>query len=157
NNSGKMDPNTVLDIFWGCYEIMGVSLVDMYVWRWLYENPDATAQQLKDAVIAKAKEVWNKYYEPVLGTKDSPILAIYSHMINSPMYLPNYPFGHIIEFQLEDYFAGKMKQDGKDFASEIKRIYTQGTLTPQIWMQGAVGNNVSTDPMLKAVDAVLAQ
>ncbi|MEG1899449.1 MAG: hypothetical protein RR183_07225 [Bacteroidales bacterium] len=157
NNSGKMDPNTVLDIFWGCYEIMGVSLVDMYVWRWLYENPNATAQQLKDAVIAKAKEVWNKYYEPVLGTKDSPILAIYSHMINSPMYLPNYPFGHIIEFQLEDYFAGKMIKDGKDFASEIKRIYTQGTLTPQIWMQGAVGNNVSTDPMLKAVDAVLAQ
>ena len=34
----EMDDNTVLDIFWGCYEIMGVALVDMYVWQWLYDN-----------------------------------------------------------------------------------------------------------------------
>ena len=82
------DPNKqhllVLDNFWGSYEIMGVSLVDMYVWRWLYENPDASAAQLKDAVISIAKDVWNKYYAEVFGTKDEPILAIYSHMIDYP-------------------------------------------------------------------------
>lgn len=148
----KVDDNTTLDIFWGAYEIMGVSLVDMYTWRWLYENPSATAQQLRDAVLNIAREVWNKYYEPVLGTHDSPILAIYSHMVNSPMYLPNYPFGHIIEFQLEEHFAG---MSDKEFASEIKRIFTIGTLTPHYWMEEAVGSKVSTDPLINAVEKIL--
>src|SRR5690606_40299323 len=31
-----------LDTFWGTYEIAGVALVDMRVWRWMYANPDAT-------------------------------------------------------------------------------------------------------------------
>ena len=148
----QVDDNTTLDIFWGCYEIMGVSLVDMYTWKWLYENPTATADQLRDAVVSIARDVWNKYYEPVLGTHDSPILAIYSHMVNSPMYLPNYPFGHIIEFQLEEHFLG---MSDKEFASEIKRIYTIGTLTPHYWMEEAVGSKVSTDPLIKAVGRIL--
>lgn len=148
----QVDDNTTLDIFWGAYEIMGVSLVDMYAWRWLYENPDATAEQLRDAVISIAKEVWNKYYEPVLGTHDSPILAIYSHMVNSPMYLPNYPIGHIIEFQLEEHLAG---MSDKEFAQEIKRIFTIGTLTPHLWMEEAVGSKVSTEPLIKAVSRII--
>ena len=148
----QVDDNTTLDIFWGAYEIMGVSLVDMYTWRWLYENPTATAEQLRDAVIGIARDVWNKYYEPILGTHDSPILAIYSHMVNSPMYLPNYPFGHIIEFQLEEHLAG---MTDKEFASEIKRIFTIGTLTPHFWMEEAVGSKVSTDPLIKAVGRIL--
>ena len=148
----QVDDNTTLDIFWGAYEIMGVSLVDMYTWRWLYENPTATAEQLRDAVIGIARDVWNKYYEPILGTHDSPILAIYSHMVNSPMYLPNYPFGHIIEFQLEEHLAG---MSDREFASEIKRIFTIGTLTPHFWMEEAVGSKVSTDPLIKAVGRIL--
>lgn len=149
----KIDDNTTLDIFWGLYEIMGVSLVDMYVWQWLYDNPGATAQELKEATIRIAKEVWNKYYQPVLGEKDSPILAIYSHMVNSPMYLPNYPFGHIIEFQLEEHLA--KCTDEKAFADELMRIYKLGRLTPNHWMQQAVGANVSTDPILNAVDKIV--
>jgi len=70
------DPNkealAAIDNFWMSYEIMGVSLVDMAVWKWLYENPDATKEQLKDQVIKTAKEVWNKYYSGVFGIKDSP-------------------------------------------------------------------------------------
>lgn len=148
----QVDDNTTLDIFWGAYEIMGVSLVDMYTWRWLYENPEATAEHLRDAVLSIARDVWNKYYEPILGTHDSPILAIYSHMVNSPMYLPNYPFGHIIEFQLEEHLAG---MSDREFASEIKRIFTIGTLTPHFWMEEAVGSKVSTDPLIKAVGRIL--
>ncbi len=148
----KMDDNTVLDIFWGCYEIMGVALVDMYVWQWLYENPEATAEMLKQAVLEKARLVWNRYYEPVLGQPDCPLLGIYSHMINSPMYLPNYPFGHIIEFQLEAYFKDNLNKNGKTLAGEIKRMFTQGNLVPQLWMEHAVGSRVSTDPLLRAVD-----
>ena len=148
-----MDDNTTLDIFWGAYEIMGVALTDMYTWQWLYSHPEATAAELRDAVNSIAKDVWNKYYAPVLGTPDCPLLAVYSHMINSPMYLPNYPFGHIIEYQLESHLA--QCRNKSEFASEIRRIYTLGRLTPQIWMQQAVGSEVSVDPLLEAVGRIV--
>lgn len=151
----ERNDNTTLDIFWGLYEIMGVALVDMAVWEWLYANPEATAEQLRDATLKIAKETWNKYYYPVLGTKDSPLLAIYSHMVNSPMYLPNYPLGHIIEYQLESHFAKFTNK--QDFANEIKRIYTLGRLTPQLWMQQAVGENISTQPILDEISKIMSK
>ncbi len=148
-----IDDNTTLDIFWGMYEIMGVSLVDMYTWRWLYENPDATAEDLRDNCIRIAKEVWNKHYEPVLGTHDSTILAVYSHMVNSPMYLPNYPYGHIIEYQIEEHFSKLYNPN--HIAPEIDRIWRIGRLTPDAWMNEAVGSDVSTKPILNAIDRIV--
>ncbi|MBR3411327.1 MAG: hypothetical protein IKG81_01365 [Bacteroidales bacterium] len=144
DNQSDKDALMTLDIFWGCYEIIGVSLVDMYSWHWLYAHPNATVAELKEQVTAIAGQVWNKYYAPILGEKDSPILAIYSHMIDSPLYLPNYPYGHIIEFQLEQQLKGKVVAD------EILRIYPVGRLTPQGWMHHAVGSEVSTQPLLTA-------
>jgi hypothetical protein len=138
-----------LDNFWSCYEIMGVSLVDMEVWKWLYENPKADATQLKEAVVRIAKEIWNKYYAEAFGVKDSPILAIYSHMIDAPLYLSAYPIGHLIDFQIEQNITGK------NFADEITRMLKQGRLTPQIWMQGAVGNDLSIQPTLDATSEAL--
>ena len=123
---------------------MGVSLVDMKVWQWMYEHPDATAEELKNSVISIAKEVWNTYYAPVFGQKDEPILAVYSHMIDAPLYLSAYPIGHLIQFQFEEYF--KDKSIGK----EAERIFAMGRLTPQTWMQKAVGNTLSVDALLKA-------
>jgi hypothetical protein len=147
------DPNkeamAALDNFWASYEIMGVSLVDMAVWKWLYEHPDATPAQLKETVVSTAKEVWNKYYADAFGVKDSPILAIYSHMIDNPLYLPNYPVGHLIDFQLDQYFKGK------DFGKESIRIYSTGRLIPQLWMKNAVGSEISIKPLLDATDAAL--
>ena len=140
-----------LDIFWGCYEIMGVALVDMYAWHWLYEHPTASAADLKAQVIAIAQQVWNQYYANILGEENSPILAIYSHMIDSPLYLPNYPYGHIIQFQLEQQLKGK------DIAAEIERIYPVGRLTPQNWMRHAVGTEVSTQPLLTAATEALKE
>lgn len=134
-----------LDIFWGSYEIMGVSLVDIYTWRWLYENPDATMAQLKETIIRNAQEIWNKYYAPVLGHENSTILAVYSHMIDSPLYLPNYPYGHIVESQLEYQFRDKV------VGEEVCRIYPIGRLTPNLWMQYAVGQSVSVEPLLNEV------
>ena len=144
-NNPLKQPLTTLDIFWGSYEIMGVALVDMYTWQWMYNHPNATADQLKGAVIDIAKSVWNQYYAPVLGTPDSPLLAVYSHMINYPLYLANYPLGHIIEFQLEEFLANK------NLSKEIDRLYALGCLAPQIWMQQAVGSKISTAPLLAAV------
>ena len=151
NNDNAKESLETLDIFWGCYEIMGVSLVDMYSWRWLYDHPDATVQQLKEQVIAIAQQVWNKYFAPYLGEENSTILAIYSHMIDSPLYLPNYPYGHIIQFQLEQQLRGK------NIADEIMRIYPAGRLTPQHWMRHAVGSEVSTKPLLAAAAQALKE
>ncbi len=139
----------VLDVFWDNYEMMGVSLVDMKVWQWLYDNPEADAEQLKNAVINIAKEVWNEYYADVFGVEDDPILAIYSHMIQSPLYLMNYPYGRLIMFQLEDYISDK------NFAEEVLRIYSIGRLTPQHWMQKAVGEQISNKPLFSAVEKAL--
>lgn len=138
-----------LDAIWSCYEIMGVSLVDMQVWRWMYENPNATPAQLKESVMRIAKEVWNKYYAPVFGSKDEPILAIYSHMIDNPLYLSNYPVGHLIDFQMDGFIKSRK------FADEVDRMYKQGRLVPQAWMKGAVGNTISVEPILKATDEAL--
>jgi hypothetical protein len=146
--SGPGDEAT-LDNLWMSYEIMGVSLVDMQVWEWLYAHPKATANELKKAVIDIATETWNKYYAEVFGIKDQPILAIYSHMIDNPLYLSNYPVGHIIEYQVGKYL------EGKNIAGELSRMLVQGRIIPQVWMKGAVGNRISVDPLLEDVDAVL--
>lgn len=138
-----------LDNFWASYEIMGVALVDIAVWEWMYANPNATPAQLKDAVITEAKKVWNEYYAGILGGKDEPILGIYSHMIDYPLYLSYYPIGHLIDFQVEQ----QMK--GKNMADEMQRMYTQGRIVPQIWMKNGVGQAISVEPTLKAVDEAL--
>lgn len=138
-----------LDAAWSLMEIMGVSMVEMKVWKWLYENPQATPAQLKEQVIRIASEVWNQYFAPVMGVSDSPLLAIYSHMINGPLYLQNYAYGQIIQFQIEDHLKGK------DFSDEIDRMYSLGRLTPQQWMNEAVGVKISAQPILRALDEAL--
>ncbi|MDP2423761.1 MAG: hypothetical protein U1C46_07475 [Bacteroidales bacterium] len=133
-----------LSNFWSSYEIMGVSLVDIRVWEWMYANPDATPASLKEAVIRIAKEVWDQFYAPVFGMQDEPILAIYSHMITNPLYLSNYPLGHLIDFQIEQHIRDK------DFAAETQRMFKQGSIIPQEWMKGAVGMEISILPSLEA-------
>jgi len=138
-----------LDQFWSMYEIMGVSLVDMRVWKWLYQNPNATVDELKNQVISIANDVWNQYYAPVFGKTDQPILAIYSHMISSPLYLSAYPFGLLIDFQLEQYIADKK------FSDEVDRIFKLGRLTPDHWMKQAVGQNINLEPIFSATQRSL--
>ena len=133
-----------LDKLWSCYEIMGVSLVDMRVWEWMYNHPEATPAELKESVTRIAKDVWNRHYADVFGVKDSPILAIYSHMIDNPLYLSAYPLGMLIDFQIEEQL------DEHNFAEEVQRIFTKGRLTPEVWMQEAVGDEISVDPLIKA-------
>lgn len=133
-----------LDNLWACYEIMGVSLVDINLWKWLYANPNATAPQVKEAVLTIAREIWNRYYADVFGKNDETLLAIYSHMIDNPLYLSAYPIGHIIDFQIERQLAGK------DFANEVERLFAQGRLTPDLWLRRGVGGPLSVKPLLEA-------
>lgn len=138
----------VLDKFWSTYEIMGVSMLDISVWEWMYAHPNATPEELREAVIQLSKEVWNRYFSPVFGVKDEPILGIYSHMISYPLYLSAYAFGQIIDFQVDDYISTR------DFATEVDRMYRLGRLTPDQWMIQATGKPLSVEAMLKAVSDV---
>ena len=154
-NQPKTNGDEVLDQFWSMYEIMGVSLVDMTMWKWIYAHPKASPKELCEATMQIAKDVWNQYYEPVLGEHDCILLAIYSHMVNAPMYLPNYPLGHIVQYQLEEHLAQYKTQ--AEFAQEYARIYKLGRLTPKQWMIEAVGEAPSIEPILRAVDKLCAE
>lgn len=134
-----------LDVFWSTREIAGVALLDMRMWRWLYEHPDATPAALREAVVTMARDLWNRYYAPVLKTeRDSPLLAIYSHMVAYALYLPDYPIGHLIHFQIDRFL------EGKDLGREIERMCVQGRISPEAWMLGAVGEPLSSRPLLDA-------
>jgi hypothetical protein len=133
-----------LGTLWNAYEISGVSLVDMRVWDWMYEHPEATPAELREATLAIAREVWNRWYAPVFGVRDSEILAVYSHMIVYGLYLPDYAIGHIIAFQVDD------KLTPENFGAEFERVARQGTLTPDAWMRGAVGSPISAKALLEA-------
>lgn len=134
-----------LDVFWSTREIAGVALLDMRMWRWLYEHPDATPAALREAVVSMAKDLWTRYYAPVLKTeRDSPLLAIYSHMVAYALYLPDYPIGHLIHFQIDRFLHGK------DFGREVERMCVQGRISPDAWMRGAVGEPLSSRPLLDA-------
>ncbi|MBE0666660.1 MAG: hypothetical protein IH593_03210 [Bacteroidales bacterium] len=148
-NNPEKERLKTLDAAWSLMEIMGVGMVEMKNWKWLYDNPETTPAQFRKQTIAHAVEVWNKYFAPVMGISDSPLLAIYSHMVEVPLYLPNYAYGQIIQFQIDEYMKGK------NFSEEIDRIYSQGRLTPQHWMNRAVGAKLSAQPIINALDAAL--
>jgi hypothetical protein len=149
NNDLNKTDFEVLDKAWASFEIMGVSLVDMKVWNWLYKNPTVSSSELKTATINIAKEIWNKYYAPIFGVKDSPILAVYSHMIDAGLYLPDYPIGHLIEFQISQYLKDK------NLGTEMERMCKAGNILPNEWMKNAVGSEISVKPLLNAVNLAL--
>jgi hypothetical protein len=141
-----------LDDFWGAYEIAGVALVDMAVWHWMYDHPNATPAQLKDATLQIAKDIWNKYYAPVFKKRDVMLLGIYSHMIDSFLYLPDYPIGHMIAFQIEE----QMEKAG-NIGSEFERMALTGSVVPDIWMKKATGAPVGPEALLTATRKALQE
>jgi hypothetical protein len=140
----------VLNDFWGTYEISGVGLVDMAVWHWMYDHPNATPAQLREATLAIAKDIWNRYYAPVFGKKDVVLLGIYSHMIDSLLYLPDYPIGHMIAFQVER----QMEKAGA-IGPEFERITKTGSVAPDLWMKKATGAPVGPEALLAATAEAL--
>jgi hypothetical protein len=139
-----------LNDFWGAYEIAGVALVDMGVWHWMYDHPQATPKELNDATVRISKDIWNQYYAPVFHKKDVVLLGIYSHMIDSFLYLPDYPIGHMIAFQIEE----QMKKAGA-IGPEFERMAKVGDVTPDLWMEHATGKPVGPEALLEATQNAL--
>jgi hypothetical protein len=139
-----------LNDFWATYEIAGVALVDMTVWHWMYDHPQATPTQLKQATVQISKDVWNRYYAPVFHRNDVVLLGVYSHMIDSFLYLPDYPIGHMIAHQIEE----QMKKAG-NIGSEFERMAKMGDVTPDLWMENATGRPVGPEALLEAAQRAL--
>lgn len=145
----------VLDAYWNTREIAGSALVEIDVWRWLYDHPDATAAELRDATVRIARETWDRHYAPVLGGRgETTLLGVYSHTIASPLYLFNYVLGHLIAFQIEEHLRGK---DARTFAAEFTRMARLGAVLPDVWMEHATGAPVSARPLLDATARALAR
>jgi hypothetical protein len=139
-----------LNDFWMTSEIAAVGLVDMGVWHWMYANPNATPAQLKSATVQISKEVWNHYYGLIFKQRDVMLLGIYSHMINNLLYLPDYPIGHLISFQVEE----QMKKAG-NIGAEFERITKYGNVAPDLWMKNATGAPVGPEALLEAAKRAL--
>ena len=139
-----------LHALWKAAEIAGVSLVDMAIWNWLYAHPEATPAETRDAVVTAARTVWNRFFADRYGVRDSDLFAIYSHIVNAALYLPDYAIGELVAFQI-----GRRLRE-RPFGAEVERLCRLGRLTPDAWMQEAVGSPVSAEPLLAAARDALA-
>jgi hypothetical protein len=152
---GAPDPSAehlrALDTFWGTREIAGVAMVDIAAWRWLEAHPEASPAQFREAVVGISRDVWNRHFAPLFGVKDVALLGIYSHLVDSGLYSPDYPLGHLIAFQIEAHFRTLKGPIGPEF----ERICQLGNLTPDAWMRQAVGAPVSSEPLLQATAKAL--
>jgi hypothetical protein len=124
--------------FWGTCEIAAVALVDNAVWHWMYENPAATPSEIKAATLEIAREIWNTYFAPIFKVNDATILAVYSHMISYPLYLTDYPLGHLITYQIEEV----VRQEGL-VGPIFDRMVRIGNINPDLWMKQATGSEVA--------------
>jgi hypothetical protein len=145
--SAENDALKTLNDFWGTYEISGVALVEMGMWHWMYDHPSATPDQLRDAVVQISKDIWNQYYAPVFHKRDVTLLGVYAHMVSDYLYLPDYPIGHIIAFQIEQ----QMTKAG-NIGAEFERMAKFGNVTPDYWMKHATGAPVGPGALFAATE-----
>ncbi|HEU4383299.1 MAG TPA: hypothetical protein VFR85_07305 [Anaeromyxobacteraceae bacterium] len=141
---------SALSDFWATREIAGVALVDLRAWRWLYDHPKATPGELREATLRIARETWNRHFAGLLGGRDSTLLAVYSHMVSHPLYLADYPLGHLVAAQIEEHLARS-----PSLGAEVERMTSQGRVTPDLWMTRATGAPVSAKALLGAAQEAL--
>jgi len=138
-----------LDAFWNCYASAGAALLEIKIWQWYYRNPSANEAQLNLAVRNLAVEIWNQYYSPVFKIKNSPILAIYPNMIAEPLSLSTNAIGLLVGFQMDQYL------NGKNFSEEVIRMFSQGRVTPALWMRRGIQQGISVNSLLGATSDAL--
>ena len=141
-----------LDDYWGAAEIGAVALIDIGVWHWMYDNPEATPAELREATLEIAKDTWNRYFAEIYGVEDVTLLGVYSHMINRAIYLPDYPIGSMISRQIEEYLT-----NAGDLGAEFERMCLAGSISPDLWMKKATGAPVSPDARLSAAERALTR
>jgi hypothetical protein len=73
-------------------------------------------------------------------------------MIDSFLYLPDYPIGHMIAFQREE----QMEKAGR-LGPEFERMAKTGSVVPDLWMKKATGAPVGPDALLAATARALKE
>lgn len=146
--SSEKNKFKTLNLFWSCFLNCGLALVDMDIWHWMYDHPECTETDLKSAALRISKDIWNRFYFPVLGDKDSTILAGYSVMITHPLYLPEFALAIFIQTQIEQYL------ENKSLGIEMVRMCKAGSLTPNQWMREAVGESISSKGLLEKTERI---
>ena len=141
---------TTINTYLNACEIAGAGLVDLLMWRWLYANPDATAEQLRAATLQTADAIWSQYFGAYYGADDNRLLAAYQHMIGMMLYLPNYTVGHIVAHQVRSHLTPAT------LAREIERMCALGNLTPDLWLQRAIGQPLSAQQLIDDAAAAVA-
>jgi oligoendopeptidase F len=124
----------------------------MKAWRWMYKHPEATPAEFREAVLQISKEVWNEFFADIFGKEDVTLLAIYSHMVHSFLYLPDYAIGHMIAFQVKE----QMRKAG-NIGVEFERMAVAGRIAPDLWMKNATGRSVSPDALIEATERALKE
>lgn len=143
-DAGSPDPYHVdsIQCMQASCQIAGPALVDIRVWNWLYDHPNADPQALRDAVLGIASELWSDHYERFYGEDSSHVLAAYQHMIAHPLYLADYVIGHVQSHQIRSCLRNR------DLAAETRRICSIGCLTPDLWMKRAVGEGLNVSALV---------
>lgn len=132
----------LLQRVWEAFEIAGPAVAEMRLFRWLYQHPTAGAAEIHQAIQDIGDALWAEFYAPVFGARSYGLLSVYSHMLWCDGYLPNYPLGYIIAYQIRRHLADK------NLAAEMTRMCRLGSIYPDAWMTAAVGETVSVAPML---------
>ena len=73
-------------------------------------------------------------------------------MLSSPLYLYNYPLGHLIAFQIEEHLE---KKGRAKLGAEFERMTRLGSVVPDLWMEHATGQPIGAEAMLRATEAAL--
>lgn len=132
-------------------QISGPALVELRAWRWMYSQPSTpTPEALRDTVLHLADEVWRTYYADHFGPDPYALLGAYQHMVGYPLYLSNYVLGHVMSEQVRAHVMER------DLASETVRICGIGSLTPEAWLEQAVGTGLRPDALIDGAAAALA-
>ena len=88
----------------------------------------------------------------IFGKRDVTILAVYSHLVHSFLYLPDYAIGHMIAFQVKE----QMRKAG-NIGIEFERMATAGRIAPDLWMKNATGFPVSAEALIEATERALKE
>lgn len=132
-----------LAAYWYLVEMAGQALTDIETWKWMYAHPKASPEELREAVLSISEDIWNTYYAQVFHVRDQHILSIYNHFITGGLYLYNYFLSNLAMFQLYDAFD-------TDISEGLKKACAEGNTLPELWMERAVGESLSTEPILVA-------
>lgn len=142
--------NQALAAFWYNVDMGGQALAEIETWKWMTENPNATPEEVREAMLANFRNVWNTYYAPVFGVADRHILGIYNHMITGSLYLYNYFVGNVVMYQLYEAF------EKTPVEKRLAEACAEGNTLPDLWMKRAVGAPLSIRPLLDATDRAVS-